>query len=201
MDITIVASVRRQPMITEFVKDYPHIISYTPDFPFVRSFRPRPEYNHLGIRLHVGPYRCFRGHQEALRKTTGEVILVFEDDAVPDDPNSWMASVERCVPLLDKYEVVSLHGRNIVNPTEFELDGIKLVIPGGPEHSKVRWSLGSLAYLVKRPTAERIMRAQYEGLPMDLFLATEFNFCVLKDSDGKPFRHDRQHGSLVERCR
>lgn len=198
MDIVVVASRKRPPLITEYLKEIPHEVSYTPDYQFVRRYFPAPEYRELAIKLHVGPFRCFKGHQDALRMTKGEHVLVFEDDAVPERTD-WYQIAQTCIPLLEEYEIVSLHGRNIVEKERFHWNGMEFVLPNSTSpDSVIKWSLGSLAYLVKRNTADRIARMQYKGLPMDLFIASLFKYCVLEPS---PFLHERKFGSLVEKAR
>jgi hypothetical protein len=203
-DIIVVASHDRQAVITDYLSAYEHKISYAPKYPFPRRYVPHPDFRSLGIKHHVGPFRCFRGHQDALKKSTENTMLVFEDDALPSVDN-WHDIAERSTPLLDHYEIVSLHGRNIIVDGTFDFDGLKFTIPG-PASAKIKWSLGSLAYLLRKETAEKIIKMQYRGLPMDLLLASQFSFCTLSApcEDGpsdSPFLHERKFGSLVEKAR
>jgi hypothetical protein len=63
---------------------------------------------------------------------------------------------------------------------------------------KLKWSLGSLAYLIRRDAMDKFLNTEYFGMGVDLFIANYFTFCVIETS---PFDHDRRMGSLMSKPR
>ena len=127
-----------------------------------------------------------------MKLSDGNCTLVFEDDAVPNRDDC-LEIARQCIPLLDKWDIVSLHGRSIVEESSFEYCGYQFIIPAFVDVT--RYVHGSLAYLVSRATRERIIADEYSGCPMDLYISTCFRTCVIANS---PWDHDRQFGSLTE---
>lgn len=204
LDIVVVASRRRPPLVLDALAAHPHRVSWTPDYPMPAAVTPHPLAASVYIVNPVGAYRCYRGHQEALKLATKDAILVLEDDAVPNRPD-WMDVARRGATLLSRFDVVSLHAR--------EARHVEATIPheGLAFHTlrvtrrirlfrsaRMRWCQATLAYLITRRAAARLVDRPWDGLPLDHCLPNEFEFCAI---DRSPFDHDLRHGSLVERVR
>ena len=187
-DIVIVTSAKRKPLITEHLVGLGAIISVTSDYELSPNWQPK--FGGL-VGNHLGAYRCFRGHQDAIAKSTKDAVLVFEDDAVPNK-QAWLKVVNDSVKLLAEFEMVSLHGRNFL-PEIFDAvnnDFIK------PKNKGSEWIVAALAYLISRRIIDKLMKYEYNGMPWDLLLYRELNYCLIKNS---PFNHDRTEGSLIDR--
>lgn len=194
-DIIVVSSKHRKPLITEYLKDIPHKISLTEDYNLPPQFVPIKRFG-INIDNQTGAYRCFRGHQEALKLAEKENILIFEDDAVPNR-SDWLNIVKTSEKLLFDYQIVSLHGRAIrCIKNKLIIDKVNFVQLGQDPVYKMFYALGSLAYLINKNTAQKIINENYNGWPMDLYILNFFKFCIVNPS---PFNHDRKYGSLVER--
>jgi GR25 family glycosyltransferase involved in LPS biosynthesis len=160
-DIIVVSSHHRPALVSEYLVGIDHKISLTPDYdqPIIQLSESARK---LRIPFGPGPYRCFRGHQDALSKALKDHILIFEDDAVPNR-SDWLDVCEAAVPLLSKFDVVSLHGRNqkgierqiIQNGFSYNV-----LAPVWFKGQNIIWAQGSLAYLVNRQTAARIMGSE-----------------------------------------
>jgi len=204
LDIVVVASRRRPPLVLDALAGHPHHVSWTPDYPMPAAVTPHPMAACVYIVNPVGAYRCYRGHQDALRLATKDAVLVFEDDAVPNRPD-WMDVVLSAATLLSRFEVVSLHAREARHvESAFPHDGatfhtlrptrrVRLL-----RSARMRWCQAALAYLITRRAAARLIDRPYDELPVDHCLPNEFTFCAIAQS---PFDHDRRHGSLVEHVR
>lgn len=204
IEICIVASKRRKPLIIEYLKTDSYKISYTPDYPLPKGFKPNPV--NFRSQNELGAYRCFRGHQDALRMIKGTHALIIEDDAVPNVDN-WLAIAEKAVELLPDFQIVSLHGRRVERRQEpikcgdfvfNELLFIEKKFPIVSQNIQLRWSIGSLAYLIRCDAMYKFLNTEYFGMGVDLFIANHFTFCVIETS---PFDHDRRMGSLVSKPR
>lgn len=204
MEICIVASRKREPLITKYLEPGSYKISYTPDYALPMGFKPHP--TQFLSQNELGACRCFRGHQGAIKMIEGDCALIIEDDAVPNVEN-WMMIVNIAEGLLDSYQIISLHGRRIEGITgSIGMDGMnfKLLKPVEKKHPivnqtiKLKWCIGSLAYLIRRDAMDRFLNTEYFGMGVDLFIANHFNFCVIETS---PFDHDRRLGSLVEKAK
>jgi len=198
-DIVVVASRRRKALILAHLDAVDHVVSWTPDYPMPNGYSTPIQ--HSGLAENIGQYRCFRGHQDALSKSTAPVSLVLEDDAAPNRPE-WLSFTERASALLDEYEVVSLHSRDTKGRPfqRKDIRGIEVLVPSGKwraPHAKIDlvWALGSLAYLIRQDARESLLKMEWDGLPIDLLIANRFKFCTLADT---PFNHDRSEGSLLE---
>jgi hypothetical protein len=196
-EIVVVASSRKKALVLQYLKDYPHKVSYTPDYNLPEDFEPevkglvQPCHQH-----HTNTYRCFRGHQNAIKLCTKENVLVFEDDAVPNT-DDWINIVSDSVPLLDTFEMVSFHGRNYDRSLYENYIEIR---PGNnfisiPKKIGAVFVCGALAYLLNRRTFEKVLSYQYNGMPIDILLVSDLSFCLLEKS---PFKHDRSEGSLID---
>jgi hypothetical protein len=191
-DIVVVASAHRHPLVTNYFGDRPHVVSLTPDFCLPENFEP----NISGlVSNHIGAYRCFRGHQSAISKSKGDCVLILEDDAVPKISN-WLDVVAESVSLLDRFDIVSFHGR------DFNKDAFERVMPlesngflTPKDKCRRVWVVAALAYLVSRRIYEKLLAYQYKGTPWDLLLYWNFSFCLMGDSI---FEHDRSEGSLID---
>lgn len=198
-DIVVVASDHR-PVLTQKLlaglSPDAYQISKTPDYNLPATWRPRYRPS-LSNDAHTGAYRCFRGHQDALRLARHWPALVFEDDAVSDFA-AWPELVGQAIRFLQHFEVVSLHGRS-ANMQHWAPDG-SVVVDGQRfvfhkplrKYSRV---VGALAYLISASAAKRLCRRQFDGFPVDLMLVRDFRYCFASPS---PFTHDRRYGSLVD---
>lgn len=197
LDIVVVSSVRRPPVVTEHLKrkELDYKVFTTPDYP-VPDERDWP-WDWMN-KLTPGAWRCFRGHQEALKLSTKPYTLVFEDDAIPH--RDWYETAVDSMYLLNFFEVVSLHGRMIRPGSERFTYGTKtFIVPAvyhyrrGENETMSRWCCGSLAYIVGPKVRQRIIDSEYDGFPMDILIADRYKFCVL---DPSPIEHPTV-GSLV----
>jgi len=196
-DIVVVANHHRKPLVIDYLKGIDYKISYTEDFNLPVGWQPKKEYEHL-VRTaagHLGHHRCIKGHHEALKLSTKDRIVVMEDDAVPNVDN-WMEYIERSVKLLDRFEIVSCHGRS-ADYSKFNQEGFfgksSLYVP--KDTTSYRYVLGSLVYSIKKEHIPRILSHNYDGLPMDIFIANKFYFAFLGPSC---MDHNRSQGSLID---
>lgn len=207
LDVVVVASERRPAIITGYLRSALRRRTRVTSRVFMTTDHPKPDTPEsprakvLRLPQGAGPYRCFRGHQEALAASMAAVdapaILVLEDDALPIE-RSWMQIVLTSLPMLEHFEVVSLHGRyqtNVVGHTDHRGIRFNELAPIDKGGVQMVWQLGALAYLVNRATAAKICALQWDGYPIDLVICNDFSFRVMQSS---PFQHDRRHGSLVE---
>ena len=186
-DIVVVTSAQRKSLITRHLNGLGAIVSITPDYALDTHFTPK-----VGglVQNHLGAYRCFRGHQDAIAKSTKDAVLVFEDDAVPNR-DDWLKVVGDAVTLLTEFEIVSFHGRQFL-PEIFDQVNANFI---KPKNKGSEWVVAALAYLVSRRAVERLLRREYDGTPWDMFIYREFNYCLMKQS---AFDHDRSKGSLID---
>lgn len=191
-DIVTICNEHRKPLIENYLKDIPHITHYSEDYNLSENWKVNPCYKGLALfhHQHVGHLRCCCGHRDALLKTTKDYILVIEDDAVPNKKN-WLKLISPVVDLLDKFELVSVHGREFdVKKFNVEVfnnkNGIMLFTP--KDNTSPRWVLGSLAYFVRRDVIDRFVSFTYQGMGQDLFNCNCFNFALV---DPSVFDHDR----------
>ena len=187
-EIIVVANNNRRGLIIPHLIGLPYQVSMTPNYLLPDNFVPDIQgftHNHLGT------YRCFKGHQKAISISEKDNVLIFEDDAVPKN-DCWIDTINKAVPLLDDFDVVSFHGRDY-NPNAFNTvsqnsDYIQPII-------EKTWIVAALAYLISKRNFEKIKSYRYNGLPFDLLLYWNFRYCLIKDS---PFIHNRSEGSLVD---
>ena len=67
LEIVVVATHKRKPLIVPYLSNKSHKVHYTKDYNLPDGFESSPEA--VGCVLnhqHQGVYRCFRGHQNAL---------------------------------------------------------------------------------------------------------------------------------------
>lgn len=202
--VVVVASRHRRPLALDWLGEVAHQVSWTPDEDLPVGFTPGRQARVAYIRSHLGAYRCYRGHQRALSLVSADTVLVLEDDAVPNR-GDWQGVISTAASLLARYEVVSLHGRDIRHiEHEFSVGGLRFCTVAVRRRRRLlhtaalRWCQGSLAYLIRHQAARRLIDRPYDGLPVDLVLANDFSFAVSVES---PFDHDRREGSLVEQPR
>lgn len=225
VEIVIVASHHREPLIV------PHLVavgakfsvSLTPDYPMPTMPMPL-SFDYLNNNS-LGAYRCFKGHQEAVKSTTADRILVLEDDAAPAT-SDWWDRVQRSVDILgtsrilereiddegtrkivnETITVASLYGHfgNVFHPVAVDVVN-ELHFQRLHNRSSVRvrngtfvgtWAMGGLAYLLSRAGADKFSSAVYDGLPVDLYIHNRLGpSAVLSPS---PFRHDNGQKSVLE---
>lgn len=200
IEICVVASKRRKPLMTEYLSPDSYKIIYTLDYPLPKGFKPDPI--RFRSQNELGAYRCFKGHQDAIRMAKCTHVLIIEDDAVPNVDN-WLEIAEKAKGLLSNYQIVSLHGRRVERRRDpircggqifNKLLPIEKKYPITDSPIQLRWSIGSLAYLIRRDAMYKFLNTEYFGMGVDLFIANHFTFCVIEKS---PFDHDRRMGSLV----
>lgn len=188
----VVLGTTKRPIITNTYITDDHITYYNQDWPPIPFTPPDPVAKFAAVH-EPGPFRCFRGHQEALKLSNKQYTLMFEDDAIPNTTN-WQQIVNDSCELLDTYDIVSLHARSA--------EGIdKRFLHKGREYMTLKptkyghcWALAALAYLVHRRAIDQLVNVQYNGIPWDIFIY-DHNTCILEVS---PFDHDRRGGSLIE---
>ena len=185
-DIIVVASHHRKPLIIDYLKDIPHKVVYTPDYELPVGFVPS-----IGglVQNHLGAYRCFRGHQDAISKCKKDMVLIFEDDAVPNN-EKWLSIIIDGVFLLNEFEMVSFHSRQY-NIEQFLLVCDKYIKP----RTKDVWIVAALCYVLKKKSFDFILNAKYMGIPYDLLLYRNFSYCLLEPSI---FDHNCSEGSLID---
>lgn len=191
IEIVVVASHKRKALILPYLTDLPYKIYWDVEPELPEGFAPAD--NMIGIvRNQLGAYRCFRGHQEALRMSTADYVLLLEDDAIPDI-SDWFKEIQQAIPLLEKYSVVSFHGRQH-DPILFgEVKDWPKYIE--PNTRLPIWMVGTLAYMMKKEFIPDFLKNEYYGKPWDLLLYQHRSFCCLKESI---FIHDRSQGSLID---
>jgi hypothetical protein len=196
-EIVVVANHHRKALILDHLKDVPHTVSYSLDYNLPDDFKVEdPGWVQPTIPCHTGVYRCFRGHQDAIKKCTSDNILLFEDDAVPNT-SDWLQIVQDSLEYLQNFEMVSLHGRDYYKVL---FCNYKEIRPGNnflimPTKDKPPFICGALAYLLNRKSFEQVLSWNYIGMPIDILLYYKLNFCLLEKS---PFNHDRSQGSLID---
>lgn len=200
VQIYVVATRKRPAIIVEALsaQNIPHHVCWTTDYKLEPDWKPEPQYGSL-VHNQVGAMRCYRGHQDALRFFRDEtpdvsMALVLEDDAWPNRED-WTSVVISGVSIMNRYELVSLHGRAFRHE-DFSVTNL----PGGvnelmPLAQGQVWVQGSLAYLIHRNVVNKFIDAPYVGYPSDLFICNRFNFGLV---DPSPFDHNRKHGSLID---
>jgi hypothetical protein len=196
-DIAIVANHHRKALIVDYLQDISHFVSYTSDCDLPVEWEPKPEYSHLVQHMHghIGHHRCIEGHKSALKMCNKDIILVIEDDAVPNR-HDWLNIVLQSIPLVNKHELVSLHGRSANYEVFDKSNFLKDICFYTPKNTTShRYVLGSLAYLIKKKDVNKVYNHNYNGLGMDLFIANCFDFCMI---DPSPFDHNRSQGSLID---
>jgi len=186
-DIVVVTSAKRKPLITQYLDGLGAIISVTPDYKINPFFKPK-----VGglVQNHLGAWRCFRGHQDAILKSTKDIVLVFEDDAVPNRPD-WLVAIHSALSLLKQFDMVSFHGRDF-NEACYDRVNDEFIKPKNPGSE---WVVAALAYMINKSTINKLTQHEYDGTPWDLFLYRSLNYCLMKNSI---FNHDRTEGSLID---
>lgn len=190
MDIIVVATKNRKPLVVPHLVGLNYKISYSENHNLPEGFKSEV----VGLVMptcHLGHLRCFKSHQEALSKVENDCALILEDDAIPN-VGTWVQKIYDAIVLLQRFDVISFHGRSYIK----EL--FKPVVEN-PEYlepiNPPVWMVAALAYLVKKETAENLLSHQYIGKPWDILLYQHYSFCVLENS---VFNHDRSEGSLLE---
>ena len=176
----------------------PHVAQFSPmlfneDIDPPAGWYPKPEYVPLSHNMRR-TYRIFRAHQEAWRRLSRPIGLILEDDAVPNR-SDWVEIVNFAIEVLASHEMVVLHSR-CYNLQEFKAShvqqlGIALLAPAEANVLMV----GSLAYMMSKETAARLINYPFDGIPSGLYLFRSFEFVVI---DPSPFNHDRSEGSMMD---
>lgn len=191
-EIVVVSNKKRKSLIEPYLANIPHKVSLTPDYNLPENFQCSSEYSGLVIN-HIGAYRCFRGHQDALKLCSDNAnTLVFEDDAVPKNMD-WLNTCEKVSELIAFYECVSLHGRQF-DLTCFDKQKIEDIEYYSPK-TKKEWIVAALAYIITPEAKNKLLSYVYNGCPLDLLVYWQFQYCVIEPS---PFNHNRREGSLID---
>lgn len=194
LEIVVIGNKHRAPLITkDFSKhDVPYIFHESIDYELPKGWKPAPYYNHLVNHMKgwLGHCRCCYGHADGLTKVTKDYALVIEDDAQIID-KKWLDILKKSIKLLDKFDLVSLHSREVkyeVYKKKKLFDNIYYFEP--KDSVTPRWNLGSLSYVIAKDNYYRIIENKnFIGLPQDLFIANCFNFSFIEPS---PFSHGQK---------
>ena len=154
-EIVVVTSAKRRALILPHLEGVEHKISVTPDYDLHAYFVPGV----TGLtHNHVGTYRCFRGHQDAIAKATADNVLIFEDDAIPKN-NQWVEVVEKVIEKISEYDLISLHGR-AYKLSDFTSIDHGIIKPKSPD----KWVVAALAYIVNRRSYSKLLNFKYISL-------------------------------------
>ena len=190
-DIWVVACKHRPAVVLAHMGTVNHNVHWTDDYELPEGWKVNPQYGSW-VNNHTGHLRCFRGHQDALKKSTADCTLILEDDAIPNNPE-WTSIVAHSMTFLDKYEVISMHGRawhpDAFNISEMRGPAVKIAEPKVQRSGSV-WVQGSLAYLIRKDAKQRLIEKEYDGFPIDIFLCNMFDFALIHPS---PFDHGSGH--------
>lgn len=183
-DVVVVTNARKRALTLDYLTEILHQVTVTPDYQMPSEY----------VLALTGQYRCFRGHQDALRLSKMPMTLVFEDDAVPNR-RDWMDIAIQASKLASRFEIVSLHSRDI-KPEQWKresVDGLgNIFYRNVPGHLQAH---GTLGYIISETGKKKFLSTPWDGFPIDLLMANRFNFCTLETS---PFDHDRREGSLID---
>ncbi|MHC4332169.1 MAG: hypothetical protein ACYSUV_00050 [Planctomycetota bacterium] len=207
IEVLVIACRKRPALITPYLEEgkIPHRVHWTTDYELPEGWTINPDYGSFlrHQKQYVGHLRCWGGHQDALKTMGADVALVLEDDAVPNRPD-WPAVIAAATKMMGQtdLEVVSVHGRAF-HPEQFEITPLEF--PAQPDSDlkvyvpkadgKRVWVQGSLAYLIRKDAAPKLIAKEFDGYPIDIFLCNEFKFAL---ADPSPFNHDRSHPSLID---
>jgi len=198
--IYVVATKKRPAIVLEALATIPHEVCWTSDYKLPEGWKALDAYGSL-VQNQVGALRCWRGHQDALKRfleSKNDAALVMEDDAWPNTP-VWTTVAALTMQLLDEFDAVSLHGRAFrhedfdARPLDPKTLTERSVLV--PKAQGQTWVQGSLAYLIRRDAAERWVADSYNGYPSDLYLCNRHKFALI---DPSPFDHNRTYKSLID---
>jgi GR25 family glycosyltransferase involved in LPS biosynthesis len=199
MHIIVLACNARSPLVTPHLKNQPHKVFINGEHTYTG---PKP-FSFLNNAYDPGAFSCYQGHMSIWRTIT-QPTLILEDDAVPiyNSTPSWYEIATNSIPLLDDYDIVSLHSR--FNPDDIDRNPKTMCRKLGFTHLKPRntgrftgiIALGSLAYLISPQTVKKyIPMLEWDGMPIDLHISNRFSFCTLLNTC---FLHNRSQGSIIE---
>lgn len=196
IELVVVACRKRPAIVLPYLESVPHRVHWTTDYELPEGWVINPAYSSYirHQKQYVGHLRCFRGHADALRNVQASVALVIEDDAVPNRQD-WVQVVAEASRMMEDYDVISLHGR-AVDPAAFDIvdqpRGVKFY---KPKEGGKRWVQGSLAYMIRKDAAHKLIDHEYDGYPIDIFLCNEYQkFGLIHPS---PFDHGHAR-SLID---
>lgn len=202
-----VACTRRRPALVEpfLAGIHPHVFYYGPDDTYPpKDFKLSPQWADLQ-RCLVGQFRAWNNHVEMAKlflKTDAPVGLFMEDDAVPIVDN-WSNIINACRMLLTTYDVFSLFADPMKldgakTPFTYETQSVfcrRRIVTVRPCWGRPIMVWGCQAYLMTRRVAEKLVRREYDGQPIDAYLPNFGSFAFL---DPSPFVHDRSQGSMID---
>jgi hypothetical protein len=196
VELVVVACRKRPAIVIPYLEGVSHRVHWTTDYELPEGWKINPAYSSLlrHEKQYVGHLRCFRGHADALKDLKASVALVIEDDAVPNRPD-WVQVVAQASGLMENYDVISLHGRAF-EPAAFNWEqrslGVQFLTPKSDSN---RWVQGSLAYMIRADAVHKLIKHDYDGYPIDIFLCNEFKrFGLIHPS---PFDHGHAR-SLID---
>jgi hypothetical protein len=210
LDIFVLANKKRPAIVCEYLTEIAHTVHWNPDYDWPENLPLNPEL--IGYACHpLNMYRCFRGHADILNKSSSKYLLVLEDDACPNI-DDWFDIVKESIKLLENHEVVCLHGREF-SPSDIDyknnpsIEDITINVnnreicfskpfPNKDSKYGITWCCGSsMAYLIKKEAKHKLTEYAYDGFPIDLFIASKFDFFVMRNSC---FDHNRKFGTLMK---
>lgn len=185
IDIIVLGTVHRPLSVLACLSGIPHKILVNEDH--LPANYDWPLYNDgiLAKACRLGAFRCFRGHQEALKMVTKRYVLMLEDDAIPRE--GLKEVIQACKKLLrKKYQLVSLFSGDFSdgNPPDELVDGLRFFEPRFRENFGVKWATGSVAYFTTYGVAKAIAYDEFNGLPMDIYLHNRYKTCIIDAADG-----------------
>lgn len=201
----VVGCNRRPGLILPFLADQSHTLHIGVDYDLpAEAAKMRSDYD-KGSPL-LGNYRVFRSHQDACKRfleTKAKVALIFEDDAVPNTTD-WVSVVNDAVESMQPgIDILSLYGRNFSHhrfEPEYQIGNrsvlaLRFDVPQSEDDHGGRHHVhGSLAYLITRKGAKKVVELPWEGIPCDVVFWDRTEFQFLHPS---PFNHNRDQGSLL----
>lgn len=141
----------------------------------------------------LGAYRCFRGHQEILKRVEWPCVLVLEDDVKPAN-HAWASVLAAVQAVKQRFSVASLSARDIVTAGREKIGGMEWHTVRSGRGRRFKFALGSQAYLTTREVGHRIAELKWDKLPYDLVLYNKFHTGILQPVS---FYHVNQ-GSLIK---
>lgn len=186
VDIIVLTSPHRNCSVSKLL-DVPHKVYTNEDWEFEELNYTYDSCARVVCSKQTLCFRCFRGHQEALKLATKPYILMLEDDAVPKP--GWKETVKKCIPLLGNYDLVQLFCGGLIVDQNYKLDYLHYRTVGTHNSYGLRWATGSVAYLTSKRIAKDIIHKPYVGLPMDIWMNNKYNSICLSE-ESQCFGHD-----------
>lgn len=202
-----VACTRRRPaLVAPYLKDkHPHVLYYGPDDTHPPAgFRLSPQWADLQ-RCLVGQFRAWNNQVEMAKMfldTNEPVGLFMEDDTVPI-VTDWSNVCNSALELMKEFDVFDLFADPMISdgcsvPFTYRRSRVfcnRSIVTVVPRWGRPLMVWGCQAYYMKRKVAERLVKREYDGQPIDAFLPNFGTFAFFEPS---PFKHDRSQGSMID---